>query len=764
VRTNLSIVMLLAAAALCPAARAQSVSGVRVFSNAPNARFFVDGGIYYGSATFLWPEGSKHFVAAEPQDSSQWGMRYEYGGWANNLGDSDSTGKKAITAGPDLKWVQLNFSVSYLLTVSATPECAAGVPCPAPGRVESPCGIVSNETVTCFSSGGRFAAYPGSGAIFSRWVTAIDLSPQSASSYLINLTLTGPTSLTALFMPAAAAQSEVTVQTDPQELTVIVDGTVRTPPVSFEWGWGTAHTVGTEPLQRSRGVAYAFESWSDGGAINHEVRVPSPSQPINLVARFVPAHTVQFQTSPSDLRLNIDGQAWVNHLFGWAPGSKHAVSAPETQTDAQGRRYRFVQWSNGKSASFDYIAGPAGPEIRLVAMYQLLGQATIASNPSGLPIELDGAACVTPCRVERDAGATIRFAAAGLQKADEQSRLLFKGWSDSAAPARAVELTADPRTYTANYIFQSRLSLSAAPVDGANMTVDPSSSDGFYDTGSVVSVIATPALGFRIRTWSGDLTGSGARAAIAIDAPRTAVLLLDRVPVIAPLGVRNAATGALPGRVAAGSLISIIGANLAAEPLSGPVNPLAQTLGSVTVRVGASFLPLLFVSPGQINAQLVSGLPPGIHTLALRVGNAAETSLEFEVARNAPGLFSAAAVDPSLGAFFRAGGEAVTPEKPAHPGEIVAILATGLGPYRETPPDGFSVEESSAYSLMDAVEVVAGGQWVVPLYAGRTGAVAGVDVVRFAIPSGATASGLLEVRVIVNGRESNPVTLPVVIP
>jgi uncharacterized protein (TIGR03437 family) len=338
---------------------------------------------------------------------------------------------------------------------------------------------------------------------------------------------------------------------------------------------------------------------------------------------------------------------------------------------------------------------------------------------------------------------------------------VFKGWSDSAASSRVVELSPDRKTYTANYAPQSRLSIAAAPADGAKLAAEPSSPDGFYETGSLVSVTANPALGFRIRTWSGDLTGSSSRTAITIDAPKTAVLLLDRVPEIPPLGVRNAAAAALPGPVASGSLISIMGAHLAPQLLAGPANPLAQTLGSVTVRVGGSFLPLMFVSPEQINAQLVSGLAPGVHTLVLRVGGAPETSLQFEVARNAPGLFGAGGDDRSLGAFFHASGEAVTPDKPAQPGEIVSVFATGLGPYRESPPDGFTVTESSLYSLVDPVEVIAGGQRLTPEYAGRAAVAAGVDVIRFKIPSSTTAAGLLEVRVTVNGRESNPVSLPV---
>ena len=723
--------------------------------------------MYVGSAVFLWPQGSKHFIeAVEPQDSAaEWGVRYEYRGWANNLGDSaspETSSSKPITADASLKSIKVDFLKTYLLTVTASPICADGELCPAPGRVESPCGVVVNATRTCYTTGGTFAAYPGSGAIFVGWTTAKDPVMNSRSTYIVGVQLTEPTSITGNFMPAANATASVSVQTEPAGLTVFVDQTRFKPPVTFAWGWDSVHTVGVDPVQIAGSVSYAFESWSDGGAVNHEVRVPVPAQPINLVARFVPAHTVTFQTSPPNLKLNIDGrQDWVNYGFGWLPGSVHKVSAASTQTDAQGRRYRFVSWSNGQPASFDYTAGPPEGDLRLIATYQLLGQATITSSPAGLAVEVDGVSCATPCKVERDAGTSVTISAPKSPGAGEQSRLMFKGWLDGGSDKRVIELSADSRTYTASYAAQNRLSIAAAPAEGAAIVADPPSSDGFYDAGSAVTLVAKPALGFRIRNWSGDLSGSGSANAIVLDAPRSVLLLLDRVPAIAPLGVRNAAQGATSRAIAPGSLISIFGASLAAGLEIGPADPLTQTLQGVTVTVDDTFLPLIFVSPQQINAQMASSINPGTHSLIVRVQGRPATSAQIEVSRNAPGLFSTESDGVSLGVFVRANGQAVTREMPAQPGETLSLLATGLGSYRQTPPDGFLVGESSAYSTADPVDVIAGGERLTPLYAGRASAGVGVDIVRFTVPANATASRFLPIQVVVNGSESNVVSLPV---
>jgi uncharacterized protein (TIGR03437 family) len=545
-------------------------------------------------------------------------------------------------------------------------------------------------------------------------------------------------------------------------MTVLMDGARFVPPVTLEWGWGTVHTVGVEPVQSDSGVVYAFDSWSDGGAATHSIVVPSPSKPIELAARFVPAHTVWFKTSPAGLRLSVDNrESWPNYVFSWAPGSVHTISAPPTQTDAQGRKYRFVSWSNSQSASFSYTAGPAPGADPVTATYQLLGQATITSQPVNLPVQVDGASCNTPCAIERDSGASVRISATPVLNGTEQSRLLFRGWSDSANDARVIELSGEPKTYTATYMNQNRLSISAAPAEGAAFTLDPASPDGFYDASSLVSVRVSPALGFRVRSWSGDISGTSSLVAVALNVPRAAVLALDRVPTIAPLGIHSAATFAASDGVAPGSLISIFGGNLAPGLEVGPASPLSQTLQTVTVRVDGEFLPLVFVSAGQINAQLPAGISLGAHQLIVRWEGKPETSAPVLVTRNAPGLFGAGPPDLMVGYFVRASGEAITPDRPAHAGDVITVLGTGFGPYTTQPPDGFLLDEAAGYTLVDSVRLVAGDAILNALYAGRSSAGVGVDAARFQLTGVLPDSRFLPVKITVNGQESNTVLLPI---
>jgi uncharacterized protein (TIGR03437 family) len=298
--------------------------------------------------------------------------------------------------------------------------------------------------------------------------------------------------------------------------------------------------------------------------------------------------------------------------------------------------------------------------------------------------------------------------------------------------------------------------LSCDPSGGASLQASPASPDGYYDADAPVVVAASVNPGFRALRWSGSLTGSFLSGALTLDSPKTAVLELERVPAITS-GVRNAASDAASREVAPGSLITVFGVHLARELVVGPAAVLSQSLGGVTVRVDGAFLPLLFASPEQVNAQLVSALEPGAHRLVVRVEGRPETAIDFKVARNAPGLFTTSS---KLGLFVHQNGKPVTVDDPARPGETITAFGTGLGPYKLPPPDGFLVPEAPEYAIVDPVDVFVDGVRLPVAYAGRSEAGVGVDAIRFALPSGFASSPTAEVHVTVNGVDSNAVVLP----
>src|SRR5262249_9182474 len=127
-------------------------------------------------------------------------------------------------------------------------------------------------------------------------------------------------------------------------------------------------------------------------------------------------HASHFSPAQLDLKLKIDGRDnWPGYNFAWAVGSTHSASAPQQQTDANGRSYVFRSWSNGGAGSQDITVTPdavvAG--LRLTAIYEILSKVAVQTSPAGLTVSVDGSACKTPCTIEQPVGSQLRLSAPG---------------------------------------------------------------------------------------------------------------------------------------------------------------------------------------------------------------------------------------------------------------------------------------------------------------------------------------------------------------
>jgi len=110
-------------------------------------------------------------------------------------------------------------------------------------------------------------------------------------------------------------------------------------------------------------------------------------------------------------------------------------------------------------------------------------------------------------------------------------------------------------------------------------------------------------------------------------------------PCIAADGVRTAA-GADPRPVVPGSLISIYGANLAGEVTSAAELPLPSSLGGVSATVSGQPIPLLFVSPSQINALLPASVNTGTARMVVTANDVAGADTYFWVTEAVPSIFT----------------------------------------------------------------------------------------------------------------------------
>jgi uncharacterized protein (TIGR03437 family) len=767
-KSRAKFVLIVAAFAAAAGLPAQTVSSVRIYTNPANLYFQVDGQMYSQAVTLLWPQGSKHsIVVSNIQTTGTIPTQYVLGTVISNLGPIMDL--SSVTADPNLTFIELPFLTNYAVDLNyfvctTGANCSSVCPpqsgCPGPGYV-----ILNGQSFTqnaqiFVPSGGQIIAeaHPNPGWVFGGWITSPSFG-NSSEAFQNTWTVTAPMMLHPVFSRALGVT--VTVTTSPAGLRTLVDRTPDSAPVSLEWGIGSIHQLGgISPQYDLSGHIWVFQSWSDGGTYSHSVTVPSDSMaPLAFTATYTTGTPVTFLTIPGNLALTVDGQQnYPGYTFAWAIGSTHTVTAPATQVDSNGNTWAFQSWSDNGPATQQIAVSSTGN--RYVATYQLAGLVNVSSNPSGVPMQLDGQACPTPCSVGRAIGATIRVVAPASANPGEGTELAFRGWSDGAPASRSVTVSAQPTNLNAAYKTRYQLQVASDPANGLAWKTAPSSSDSYFDANTRVEVSATTKPGFDFVNWAGGASGSYPSALVVMNAPQTLVAKLNPVPYITPGGIQNSASPS-GNAVAPGSAVSVYGINLASDTFNSPASRLAQTLDNVTVRADGQMAPLFFVSPGQINVQLPSNLSAGEHALTVQVEGKPEATAGFRVARNAPGLFGTIGSAQPFAVATHQDGTAISASSPARRGEVVSLFATGLGPYSPAPADGLAVPSGTKYPLADAANVWVGEQLVEPVWAGAAAGKIGVAVVQLNIDDTIPHAATVVVHLQVNNVDSNHVLLPV---
>jgi uncharacterized protein (TIGR03437 family) len=217
--------------------------------------------------------------------------------------------------------------------------------------------------------------------------------------------------------------------------------------------------------------------------------------------------------------------------------------------------------------------------------------------------------------------------------------------------------------------------------------------------------------------------------------------------------------------IAPGSLISIfgfgIGPTAQASLPSLPLDPTGFAGVHVDATVGTTTLPVpvFFASSGQLNALLPSQTPPGDGTLAVTFNGQTTPGFPIRVVLTNVGIFTPnrQGYGPGVAqnAFPQNMVQVTTPFTPAAPGQIVELWATGLGAVQ-----GNELATPLPGNLDVPIEIYAGGHFVTPIYAGRSGCCAGTDQIHFVMP--ASVQGCyVPVFVKAGGVVSNTVTLAV---
>lgn len=203
--------------------------------------------------------------------------------------------------------------------------------------------------------------------------------------------------------------------------------------------------------------------------------------------------------------------------------------------------------------------------------------------------------------------------------------------------------------------------------------------------------------------------------------------------------VTNAADGTT--NVAAGGLISVYGSQMSPTNAATSQIPLPTALGQSCLVVNGTAIPLLFVSPQQINAQLPFTVS-GYATMSIHTPAGISNNYNFNVQSAAPAVFLSGTAGPETGlaTIFRADdGQLVTDTNPVHYNDTLIIYLTGMG---ATSPDvdaGLAAPSSPLAYVNQQPVVTLGGSNLNVLYAGMVpGSLSGLYQINATVPSGVT--------------------------
>ncbi len=338
--------------------------------------------------------------------------------------------------------------------------------------------------------------------------------------------------------------------------------------------------------------------------------------------------------------------------------------------------------------------------------------------------------------------------------------LTFNAQSGTNPPPQTLTIRNSGSGTLAYQIAATQPWLSVSPASGTStgaantvtVTVNTAGLAGGSHTGELRVSQAAPAAG---------ATLNPRQAGAAVVAVR---LVLTDVATV------SAATFAAGSPVAAESIVSAFGQGLALTTEVATAVPLPTSLAGTSVRIRDSagterLAPLFFVSAGQVNYLVPPGTQPGAALLTVTVGERVAGTGRLQVARVAPGLFTANAsgrgVAATLALRVRQGGaQSVQPvfQCGALPGSCYAA-PVDLGPESD---QLFLLLFGTGFrgaSSPSAIRATIGGEAAEVLGAAPQGEFVGLDQVNLRLSRSLIGRGEVNVVLTVDGATANTVTV-----
>jgi uncharacterized protein (TIGR03437 family) len=225
-------------------------------------------------------------------------------------------------------------------------------------------------------------------------------------------------------------------------------------------------------------------------------------------------------------------------------------------------------------------------------------------------------------------------------------------------------------------------------------------------------------------------------------------------PSFAPGSVVNLAGGVA---IAPGSLISIYGYNLAAGDAVANGAPAPTILNGTSVRVNGVPIPLLFVSRGQINAQMPYEAPAGVVNVEIQTGSLTGRAFAI-VSETGPGVWHLPGSSQVIGINIPEG-SLNDEDHPIRPGQFITLFLTGQGRVTNPVPTGAAAPGSPFSEPLAPVVVTIAGVRARVAFAGLAPGFIGLLQLNVEIPE--VAPGQQRFEITIGEQAANPATISI---
>jgi uncharacterized protein (TIGR03437 family) len=153
------------------------------------------------------------------------------------------------------------------------------------------------------------------------------------------------------------------------------------------------------------------------------------------------------------------------------------------------------------------------------------------------------------------------------------------------------------------------------------------------------------------------------------------------------------------------------------------------------VSVSLLRAPLLFVSPGQMNAEFPLETPLGSQTVVVAGPNGSSQAYTVQVAAAAPAIF----FSPVPAVLKNADYSLVSAANPAKPGDVILVYCTGLGQTTPALTTGMGAA-AGVVSYTAPLTATMGGKAATVIYSIASPGFPGLYQVAVTVPAGLTGS------------------------